>query len=317
MRLRDILAMQVPSGVLKQVVKNEKLDKDTKLSVIEDMANIIADKKPSVGQDIADQFQYAGATAVNIHMVTSEISPEWRNKEYFKGFLIEKYTNDIFGRGLRPTLSDEPKIIKAHEVGNRLVLAFSYLGSSRRYLENFEIVVRRQQILDYVVIHFEPFCVEIRASQSQNETFKRTILSIMGIDQEVTWEKLTKLTEEQAKQLARELNAKLRSAKHKMTEGVYSTKEVTAKPQVEDLESEEDYKREFNNQPVKKKTLLFKHKYSFGFEDEISYVITDEGLWFRSNVGEEVISFVFNVILKIKFGESATEKELIEAVENI
>ncbi|MEC0136106.1 hypothetical protein P4H94_04290 [Paenibacillus macerans] len=101
-----------------------------------------------------------------------------------------------------------------------------------------------------------------------------------------------------------------------MTEGVYSTKEVTANPQVEDLEAEEDYQKEFNNQPVKKKTLSFKFPYSFGFEDEVSYVITDEGLWFRSNVGEEVISHVFNTILDIKFGR-VSEQELLEVVENI
>lgn len=316
MRLSDILAMQVPSGVLKQVVKNEKLDNDARLSIIEDMANIIADKKPLVGQDIADQFQYAGATAVNIHMVTSNISPEWKNREFFKGFLIEKYSENLFTRGLRPELSDDPKLVRAREVGDKLVLSFSYLGSPRRVYENYEVVIRRQQLLDYVVIHFDPFSIEIRASQSQNETFKRTMLSIMGIEDEVTWDKLTKLTEQQAKQLAKRSNAKLRSAKHKMTEGVYSTKEVTANPQVEDLEAEEDYQKEFNNQPVKKKTLSFKFPYSFGFEDEVSYVITDEGLWFRSNVGEEVISHVFNTILDIKFGR-VSEQELLEVVENI
>ncbi|MEC0136107.1 hypothetical protein P4H94_04295 [Paenibacillus macerans] len=213
MRLSDILAMQVPSGVLKQVVKNEKLDNDARLSIIEDMANIIADKKPLVGQDIADQFQYAGATAVNIHMVTSNISPEWKNREFFKGFLIEKYSENLFTRGLRPELSDDPKLVRAREVGDKLVLSFSYLGSPRRVYENYEVVIRRQQLLDYVVIHFDPFSIEIRASQSQNETFKRTMLSIMGIEDEVTWDKLTKLTEQQAKQLAKKIKCQVEIGK--------------------------------------------------------------------------------------------------------
>ncbi|MBY9086021.1 hypothetical protein KIH86_17580 [Paenibacillus sp. HN-1] len=62
---------------------------------------------------------------------------------------------------------------------------------------------------------------------------------------------------------------------------------------------------------MKKKTLSFNYTYSFGFEDEISYVITDEGLWFRSNVGEEVIQHVFDLILKIKFATvESTDEEI-------
>ncbi|GGF72713.1 hypothetical protein GCM10010912_17400 [Paenibacillus albidus] len=324
MALNDVLAMQVPSGVLKQILKNEKLDKETKLSVIEDMAKTIADKKPVVGQEIADQFQYAGATAVNVHMIMSDLSPDWQNKEFFKDFLIKKFSGALFGRGLRPELDSEPKLIKATEVGDRMVLAFSYLGSPRRYLENYEIVIRKAQVLDYVVIHFSPFAVEVRASQSQNRVFKSAMLDIMEIQDTPVWEKLTKLTETQARELAIKLNAKLRAAKHKMTEGAYATKEVTASTQVLDLEDELQYQEEFGNQPMKKKTLTFNFTYSFGFEDEISYVITDEGLWFRSNVGEEAIQHVFDLILKIKFAtvestdeEVVTEEELDSPSANI
>ncbi|MCY9027163.1 hypothetical protein MOF32_30290 [Priestia megaterium] len=118
---------------------------------------------------------------------------------------------------------------------------------------------------------------------------------------DIAWEKATKLNEEQANQLARNLQARLRAAKHKMTEGPYATKEVTAKLQVEDLEVDEQYKKEFNNQPMKKKTLQFDFKYSFEYEDTISYEITDEGLWIRSKVGEEVISYVLQKIINIRY----------------
>ncbi|MBY9078320.1 hypothetical protein [Paenibacillus sp. CGMCC 1.18879] len=311
MALNDVLAMQVPSGVLKQILKNENLDKETKLSVIEEMAKTIAEKKPVVGQEIADQFQYAGATAVNVHMIMSDLSPDWQNKEFFKDFLIKKYSGALFGRGLRPELDSEPKLIKATEVGDRIILAFSYLGSPRRYLENYEIVIRNAQVVDYVVIHFSPFAIEVRASQSQNRVFKSALLDIMEIKDTPVWDKITKLTEIQARELAIQLKAKLRAAKHKMIEGAYATKEVTASTQVVDLEVEEQYQEEFGNQPMKKKTLSFNYTYSFGFEDEISYVITDEGLWFRSNVGEEVIQHVFDLILKIKFATvESTDEEI-------
>lgn len=196
-----------------------------------------------------------------------------------------------------------------------MVLAFSYLGRPRRYLEDYEIVIRSPQILDYVIIHFSPFAVEIRVNQSQNEIFKKAILSLMDIDSEVVWEKLTKLSEEQARELAGVLKARLRAAKHKMTEGVYATKEVTANTQVEDLEIQEQYQLEFSNQPMKKKTFVFRHEYSFGYvEENVSFYITDEGIWFRSNVGEEVIAHVLKEILKIKFPQDESD-ELQELME--
>lgn len=312
MGLKDELLMQVPNGALKQIVKNEALDKDVKLSSSEDMAEAISTHKPDVGIRLADEFKFAGATAVNVHMMMAGIEPEWHDINHFKDHLVRKFTGALFGNGLRPVLTKEPQLIRAYELNGRLVLAFSYLGQPRRYLDDYEVVVRSPQIVDYVIVHFSPFALEVRASQSQNDLFVKSVMEIMDLadNDAVVWDKLTKLSEEQAKELAVVLNAKLRSAKHKMTEGVYATKEVTANTQVEDLEAEEQYQREFMNQPMKKKTLVFKHTYSFGYvEESVSYVITDEGLWFRSDVGEEVIEHVFKEILSIKFKEDPVEEQ--------
>ncbi|GAA4704107.1 hypothetical protein [Brevibacillus fulvus] len=307
MALKDILIMEVPSGALKQIISERELD--ARKNSIDEMAEEISDKVPDVGQALADQFQFAGATAVNIHVMMSGIPAEWHNKDFFRDHLIQKYGSTIFTRGIRPQLNEKPQLIRAYELGNKMVLAFSLLGSPRRFLEDFEIVVRSPQILEYVVIHFSPFAFEIRASQSQNEVFKQAVLQVMDIQGEVIWDKITKLNDLQANELARRLGAKLRAAKHKMTEGVYATKEVTANTQVEDLEQTEEYKKEFTGTPMKKKTLVFRFKYSFGFEEDISYVITDEGLWFRTKVGEEVIEHVLHEILLIKFPQTDVESD--------
>jgi len=300
MALKDILIMEVPSGALKQIISERELD--ARKNSIDEMAEEISDKVPELGRALADQFQFAGATAVNIHVMMSGIPAEWHNKDYFRDHLIQKYGDTIFKRGIRPQLNEKPQLIRAYELGNKMVLAFSLLGTPRRFLEDFEIVVRSPQILEYVIIHFSPFSFEIRASQSQNELFKQAVLGVMDIfNEEVYWDKITKLNDLQANELAQRLGARLRAAKHKMTEGVYATKEVTANTQVEDLEATEEYKKEFTGTPMKKKTLVFRFTYSFGFEEDISYVITDEGLWFRTKVGEEVIDHVLQEILRIKF----------------
>lgn len=299
MNLKDILVMEVPSGALKEVIKEKKID--SKLNSAEDMAEALANHH-DLGSQLANQFKYAGSTAVNLNIAMKGVEAEWHQKDYFKEKLREKYTADIFNQGIRPTLDKKPKLISAHDLNDKLVLAFSFLGHARRYLENFQIVSRSPQMVEYVIIHFSPFAVEVRAAQDRNSMFVNSVVEIMGkAPGDIAWEKATKLNEEQANQLARSLNARLRAAKHKMTEGPYATKEVTAKTQVEDLQADEQYKSEFNNQPMKKKTLRFDYRYSFGYSDTISYEVTDEGLWIRSKVGEEVISYILDKIIELRY----------------
>lgn len=300
MNLRDILVMEVPSGALKEVIKERNIE--SKLNSTEDMAAAIAEDNPTFGSYLADQFKYAGSTAVNLNIAMRGVEAAWSQKDYFKDKLRERFSAAIFDGGIRPNLEKTPKLISAHDLNDKLVLAFSFLGPARRFLENFQIVSRSPQMVDYVIIHFSPFAVEVRASQDRNLMFRDSVAEIMGKKPEdIAWEKATKLTEEQANKLAVRLNARLRSAKHKMTEGPYATKEVTARTQIEDLQSDEQYRTEFNNQPMKKKTLRFDFEYSFGYSDTISYEVTDEGLWIRSKVGEEVISYIIGEIMAIRY----------------
>jgi hypothetical protein len=309
MSLKDILVMEVPSGALKKIVKNKGIE--TKLNSTEEMASAIAEQDSKTGNHLANEFKFAGSTAVNLNIVMKGVSSDWYNKDYFKTRLSNKFSPAIFSTGIRPKLDKTPRLISAHDQGSKLVLAFSFLGTPRRYLEDFQIVSRSPQIVEYVVIHFSPFAVEVRASHEQNNVFRDSVINIMGINpSEVVWEKATKLTEEHANELASRLQARLRAAKHKMTEGPYATKEVTAHTQIDDLESDEQYKQEFSNQPMKKKTLIFDYTYSFGYEDIISYCVTDEGLWIRSKAGEEVISYILNQIIQIRYHSESESGEM-------
>ncbi len=300
MNLRDILVMEVPHGALKELIKKQKIE--SKLNSTEDMAEALVEENFDQGLELANQFKFAGSTAVNLNIAMKGLGVEWHRKEYFKSKLREKYSAEIFESGIRPTLEKKPKLIRAYDFNDKLVLAFSFLGHARRYLENFQIVSRSPQMVEYVIIHFSPFAVEVRASQDRNSMFLNSVVEIMEkTPSDIAWEKATKLNEQQANQLAQSLNARLRAAKHKMTEGPYATKEVTAKTQVEDLQEDEQYKSEFNNQPMKKKTLRFDFQYSFGYSDEISYEVTDEGLWLRSKVGEEVISYILDKIIELRY----------------
>ena len=316
MNLKDILIMEVPSGALKLAFKDEGL---VGKNNTEEMAESIASEKPTRASALATEFQFAGSTAVNVHILMSKIAPELHVKTFFKSYLVEKFGPTIFASGIRPILTEKPQLMRSYDLGEKLVLAFSFLGPQKRYLDNYEVVVRRPQMLDYVVVHFSPFSLEIRSSLAHNELFKRAVLDIMGIEVEVdvAWDKLTKLNDVQSIDLAKSLSAQLKAAKHKMTEGVYATKAVTATTQVDDLAATPEYQAEFKGKPMKKKTLVYKFRYSFGYEEDVSFVITDEGLWFRTKVGEEVISDMLAHILKIKYPSEEPIGELTVEYEEI
>lgn len=301
MSLKDVLIMEVPSGAIKKVLKDKKVN--AKLNSLEEMANALTKNLPDDSKKLSDEYKFAGSTSVNLNIMMKGIPHEWHNRDYFIKHLNAKYSTDIFNKGIKPNLDDTPKLIRAYKHQDKLVLAFSFFGPPRRVLEDFQIVVRKPQFVEYVIVHFSPFSIEIRSSPDRNILFRDAVLDIMDIKEKdnVVWDRVTKLTDPQANELAQKLGAKLRAAKHKMTAGVYATKEVTANTQVDDLESTEEYKKEFNNQPMKKKTLIFDFTYSFGYTETVSYVITDAGLWIRSKSGEEVISYILDQIIQIRY----------------
>jgi len=154
LNLKDILIMEVPSGALKLVFKAEGLSGKT---ITEEIAESIATEKPSRASELASQFQFAGSTAVNVHILMSKISTEWHSKDFFKSYLINKFGESLFVNGIRPALTDKPQLMRSYDLGDKLVLAFSFLGSQKRYMENYEVVVRRPQMLEYVIIHLSFF----------------------------------------------------------------------------------------------------------------------------------------------------------------
>ncbi|WP_187418456.1 hypothetical protein [Neomoorella thermoacetica] len=305
MDLKDVLAMEVPKAALKYIAQTNELKPGG--TSIEHYADVLvhSPKTIDIAKVLARQYRYAGRTAVNLFIPTSGISRDWNNPKYFKAEMEKKYGPDIFTDGVKPQLTEEPKLIRIHEDGSRYILTFSYLGKPRRVLDNYEIVKRRPQLIDFVLIHFEPFMIEIRTPMQDTKKFKSAVLKAMGItkstfEEEVTWEQITKLTDKEALELAIILRAKLRNAKHQMLEGIYATKEVTASPTVKDLSKEEEYLKEFKDIPCKKRVFNFLFEHSYGLKEDISYQITDQGLNFITPVSEEVISFVLDKIIQIR-----------------
>lgn len=301
MKLEDLVAMKVPKPVLQYVAQEHKIKPYG--ATVEDYAQAIV-KSPltkETAELLALEYRFAGRTAVNIFNPISGIMVVWDNIDYFVKQLVNKYGQDILGKGLRPKLSEKPRIYNVYKRENALILSFTYLGKPQKQYLNYEIVKHSPQLMDFVVIHFNPFCVEIRAALIKEKLLKNAILEVMGIDEDkVEWDIMTRLSENKAYQLALALNAGLTGAKHKMEEGIYDFKEVKANSQVKNLYDQKEYQEEFQGLPCKKQTFCFQYTYSFGYSTKVVLKITKNGLNFLSDVPEEVITYVVEKLIDIR-----------------
>lgn len=314
MKLSDILSMEVPRNALRAVVKANNL-KPGGTSVENYASTIMIHKKTKpLGILLAEQYKYAGRTAANWFVPIPSIGGDWDELETAKEYLKNRYGEDIFNDGIKQPLNSEPQLFRVEEFSDSLVMAFTYKGRERRMLENYRIVKRSPQLVDYVLLHFNPLTVETRTKSSSITKFLNAVIKVMDKDPgTVKWEKVSKLTEKEAAELANRLKAGLVGAKVKMTEGIYATKEVTANPKIKDLNKEEEYQKEFSGKPFKKQTLTFSYKHRFGLTEDIHFVITEDGLNFLSPVTEDIIAFVRMHIQDIRNGKNKKNDDLPEA----
>lgn len=310
--LQDRLAQEVPSSVLRYfAVDMHKLKPGRPSS--DAYAEVIAhhERARAESRDLLNEFQFAGRTAVNCWLPLSNIAQQWTSQKGFCAALERKYGRDILIEGIRPTLDETPKAIQAFRFQDRVVLAFGYSKGERRVWQDYRVVRIPDQRVDFVIIHFDPFMVEVRVPANQNEAFKKAVLDVMGIEEEVTWECLTRLSEAEITELKDRLGSQAAVARHKETKGGLEYREWGAAPDTEDLYDLETYQEESRGKPFRKGVFVFDHQYSIGLVEKVKYRVTSSeltprgkvtggGLWFLSPVGEEVITRVIDIIRDIR-----------------
>ena len=311
MKIEDILAMEVPKKHLVKLCSDYDL-KSKGNSTQEYVETIVSNKDAlNSGEKLAEEFRYAGKTAARLY------EPMDLNKEFlsdidkFKDFLIKKYGDNIFRDGIRVEAEETPKLFRAVLYKGKLYLSYIYLGPETRVFRNFEIVKETPQYIDYLVLHFEPLLLESRVSVSKDSLFKEAFLNSIGIAEDIEWFNMLQMGNKAVECLKNELGGELVGAKHKMTEGIYDTVEVKAKPQI-DLSEEDEYTNMYSNKPYRSLTLQFPYKYRSGLEENVSIRITKEGINFYSAVSEEVIQFIIDRILSIN---EDTYKQIAASIE--
>lgn len=294
--------MEVPNVAMKEILRLHKVKPDG--TSTEDYADALlgSELTSPIAPTLADEFRFAGKTVVNLCVPIDGFDNSLKNKESFRRRVESRYGSTLFNQRNRVTLSLDPVPIRVYELDSKFIIEYSYYGNEQRVLDNYEIRKRRPQLINYVIIHFNPFLIEVRSSAEDREKFLMALTETIGLDPtKMEWNYDSVLSEAEIRMLSTALHAKLRVAKHKMPTGIYATVEVSATPQVPDLSQEDQYQNQFRGARTEKKTYQFNYHHSFGFTQSVTLTITRKGgLWFRTSIGEEVINHVINTLISIR-----------------
>ncbi|MFL0507238.1 hypothetical protein ACH0B5_15970 [Ureibacillus sp. 179-F W5.1 NHS] len=296
--LKEVLLNNVPVDVIKFIAREHQLtySGSNKGEVVEDLIrDAQTNDKVEILRSIASQYQFAGRTSIDWYESDEDI--EFRRCEET---IIEKYSTDIFVFGrVRPELDKDPKLIyvNADEEEQQILLMFAYNGPIRRILVDYEPRVDNPTYFDYVIIKFNPFTVESRASFNMSKKLINSCKDILSLD-EVQLSRVEIIGDDQISILKTKLGAELQLARHQSLVGDYDWIEVLADPETGDLSQSEHYLQELATSPSKRKIFVFEFNYSFGYSEKVTLEVNTENgrFWFRSAVGEEAIRYVLQKV---------------------
>lgn len=301
--LEERLIMEVPGKVLSHISKQKQLKVGGR---IEEYAKALT-LNPEWEQEskmLVQQYQYAGKTSIILHAPTCfKWKESFRTIESVINFLRNKFGEGLFCTGIAIELSSKPKLFRADIEEERLILAFSLLGTETRYMENFTVVKRRPQMVYYVMIHKDSMIIESRIPINKKKIFQRAFLETFDIldeQEQDEWYIYSDLTEVEIKNLRDIINCQLKGANHKMAEGIFDSIEVKANTDVEDLLEEDEYQEMFNGNPIMSANFYVEVQNSFGYNDKISFKIVKEGIQFLTSNSEESINYVVQNVIKVR-----------------
>jgi len=220
--------------------------------------------------------------------------------EKIEELIIERAQGNPFIGDLRPSITSEPSLNRAQWLRSDLLkLEFVYADKTYLIEENYEIreirPTRRAAILIRLLKN-TPFVIESRASFKKSQYLHRTVANILGIDIYIL-----EFTDVEIEDIKRCLNAKKKAARHKKSAGDFDTVEVSASPQLDDLDNSQEYQQLLSGDELKKARYKFVYTTNSGSLLDVTIYISKRGsIWFVSEVPEEVIDYVFSCVRRIK-----------------
>ncbi|MCU7195563.1 hypothetical protein [Turicibacter sanguinis] len=308
----DILDFEscVPKPLLMFYLKQLKIETDKRS--IESIYNALTEFSPQLVDKVYNNYRYAGITAVNIF--ESEVLCNRVNKEDFIAFLKGTVgQTEIFGVEFKPSLCEQPQINLIEDRGNSILIEFVMLGKPRKVRDGYEMRTLRSIEFEVAIIHFEEdgqVLLELRCPYNKRKKYLETFESYFKLilnnqTLEFEWDPITKVTNEEAEEIARRLSAGLVEAEHK-DDGIYDKHTVTASPTVKDLRKQQVYIEDFKNKMLLSQVLTIDYieKTDYGeYKTEVKFKINlNTGFQFVSKSNEDVVEHVMKVFREVKYG---------------
>lgn len=319
----DILDFEkaVPKALMSFYVDKMELEADKRS--FENMYNAINEADPELIERLFNNYCCAGRTAVNIFQEVT-LPSGFLTREKMIGILQKEIgVSQIFDREFNPPLSEEPQINYVEDRGDSILIQFVAKDKPRRIRNGYEIIQVTSVNFEFAIVRFMgPTIIELRCAYNKHNRFlscfENYFREELGEENRVfEWIPITRVSNEEAEEIATRLSAGLIEADHK-DEGIYDRHMVTASPAVKNLREQAEYVQQFKNKMLLSQSLLIDYKEETvhgDYQHEIKFKINlHTGFQFLSKVSEAVIDYVMQVFIDVRYKGIEKTDDKVEQV---
>ncbi|MEW9702841.1 hypothetical protein [Paenibacillus sp. SI8] len=301
----------VPKDRLVHVVESEKIECSKEMDA---MFESLVEQRLAVASSVFDEYKYAGSTAVNIFEAINFPS-QLNNMASFitqlKSYL--RIDTQIVGIEFRPQIQETPQINLIEEISDNSLLIQWVSGRKRPELDGYGIVERLVPKLETMIIRFgSPVFVELRSSYNQRNTYLGLLASLLSQDEHSTglnieWVPITKVTEDEAEQIAAKLKAGLLESEH-LGEGCIGKYGFTAAPGIENLKDQKQFQDFITGKPYLAQVFHVDYvEAETGYTTKVKFKINHKGGFeFKSKVSERIIKRILDVFVEVRYHKVAS-----------
>lgn len=298
-----IFQKKVPRDRLVHHIESENILGKT--SNMDEMFESLYKEKRELTESIYDEYKYAGKTSLNIFEING-FPKEINSKSNFLTHVQTKLgKSSILNRKLRPVISEVPQInlIEETEQGYRIQWVHGVVVENT---DGYNVITRMDQRLVTTIISFgSPLFIEVRAGFKNAVKYLKLISLLISKDNvpvELTRIPLTKVTEKEAEEIARILEAGLLEGEHLGSNGI-GKYAVSADRDTKDLRDLDEYNSRYSGKQYLSQTLnVLYEEVDTGYRTNVKFKINmNGGFEFKSKVSERIIKRVFDVFAEVRY----------------
>lgn len=299
-----IFNKKVPRDRLVHHVKHENIQCNK--TNMDEMYDALYKEKHQIVKDIYNDYKYAGATSLNIYEIVG-FPQNLNNKKSFLTHIKRKLgiNTNITNTSLNPRLTEEPQIYLIEEIENGYLIQWVY-GVEVTNTNGYDIITRvDSRYVTTKVMFGSPVFIEVRAGYKQSVKYIKLFQDLLSEnDQQVVLTRLplTKLSESEAEEVARILEAGLLEGEHLGSNGI-GKYAVSASPDTKDLRELDEYKESYMSKKFLSQTLNVHYEETdTGYSTEVKFRINmNGGFEFKTKVSERIIKRIFDVFAEVRY----------------